>query len=203
MSIIRHPPQQPKCAALFLLLVAVAWQVSCAARSSRATEPSLPGQPMAMDFVELRPGNSVVVVVPILRSGGYVIPSLRTQTATSDGGLEAGPDFLGYERDFYTVTRASKGVRVRFSRGVVWRSGEVQQVQAPRVLLFEHMENTRVRLVFLTRASEADHDMAIVSSGDLPSLNEITRRVTAQADCGNNRDGTCTWVPKGIAVRPE
>lgn len=101
------------------------------------------------------------------------------------------------------MKRASNGVRVRFSRGLVWRNGEVQRVHAPRVALFEHMENSRVRLVFLMRVSDADHDMAIVSSDDLPTLNDITSQVTAQADCRSSRNGTCTWVPKGIAVRPE
>lgn len=203
MSIIRYLPQPQKSIALFLLFVAVGWQAGCAVRTSRPPEPRPPEQPVTLDFVELRPGDTVVVVIPILRSGGYVLPSLKKPAITGDGRIEAGPDFLGYEKDFYAVKGASNGVRVHFRRGVVWRNGELQQVHAPRVTLFGHMENSRVRLVFLKRVSEADHDMAIVSSGDLPSLNEITRQVTAQADCRSSRDGTCTWVPIGIAVRPE
>jgi hypothetical protein len=62
-------------------------------------------------------------------------------------------------------------------------NGKVQKVHALRVTLFEHMENSRVRFVFLQRVSEADHDMAIVSSGGLPRLYEITRQVTARAEC--------------------
>ena len=201
MSIVRRASEQTKYAALFLV---VALQAGCAARTYRPPEPApAPVQPMNSDFVELRPGNTVVVVIPILRSGGYILPSLRTQAKTGAERIEAGPDFVGYEQDFYTVKRASNGVRVRFSRGLVWRNGEVQQVHAPRVALFEHIENRRVRLVFLMRVSDADHDMAIVSSDDLPTLNDITSQVTAQADCRSSRNGTCTWVPKGIAVRPE
>src|SRR5215469_4434453 len=138
---------QPKYAAL--VFVAVAWQAGCAARTSPAPDPGLPAQAMTVDFVELHAGNTVVVVIPILRSGGYILPSLRAKDLTGGGRIEAGPDFLGYEQDFYTVKRAGNGVRVRFSHGVVWRNGNVQRVHAPRVALFEHMENSRVRLVFL------------------------------------------------------
>jgi hypothetical protein len=191
-------------AALFLVSVAVGLLAGCAVRTSRPPETGPPlGQPVTSDFVELRAGNRVVVVIPILRSGGYVVPSLRTQDMTGGGRIEAGPNFLGYEQDFYTVKHASNGVHVRFSHGVVWRNGKVQKVHAPRVILFEHMENSCVRLVFLERVSEADHDMAIVSSGDLPRLNEITRQVTARAECRSSIVGSCTWVPRGIAVRPE
>lgn len=201
MSVVRLA-EPGKYAALFLVLVAVGWQTGCAARPSRPLEPGPPpAQPVNPDFVELRPGDRVVVVIPILRSGGYILPSLRTQAG--GGRIEAGPDFLGYEQDFYTVKGAGNGVRVRFSHGVVWRNGKEQTVHAPRVTLFEHMENSRVRLVFLLRVSEDDHDMAIVSSTDLPSLNEITRQVTARAECLSSGVGNCTWVPKGIAVRRE
>src|SRR5215469_3414618 len=195
--------QQPKYAALCLVFAAVAWQAGCAVRTSRAPDPALPAQPVTSDFVELHAGNRVVVVIPILRSGGYILPSLRTQAMVGGGRVEAGPDFLGYEEDFYTVKRASNGVRVRFSHGVVFRNGKVQQVHAPRVAVFEHTENSHIRLVFLRRVSEADHDMAIVSSGDLPNLNEVTREVTAGAECRSSGVGSCAWVPNGIAVRPE
>lgn len=203
MSIIRDWTQPPKYIALFLVFAGVGWQAGCAHRTSRAPEPGLAGQPVTPDFVDLRPGNRVVVVIPILRSGGYVLPSLKKQAITGDGRIEAGTDFLGYEKDFYTVRRDSNGVRVRFGRGEVWHNGKVQKVHAPRVALFEHVENGHVRLVFLTRVSEADHDMAILSSDDLSRLNEMTREVTTRAECRSRRDGSCIWVPNGIAVRPE
>jgi len=189
--------------ALFLMFVAIGWQAACARRMSQPSEPGLPAQPVTQEFVDLHPGDTVVVVIPILRSGGYVLPSLKKQTLSSDGSLEAGTDFLGYERDFYAVKRESNGVGVRFSRGETWHNGKVQKVHAPRVELFEHIENSHVRLVFLTRLSNADHDMAIISSADLPRLNEMTRKVTAGAECRSHGDGNCIWVPNGISVRPE
>lgn len=203
MSIFRQLSQHSRYAALFLLLLTVAWQAGCAVRTSRDTIPGVPGQAVTSDFVDLRAGNRVVVVIPVLRSGGYILPSLRTGAIAGRGEIEAGPDFLGYEQDFYTVKRGGNGVRVHFSHGVVWRNGKGQRVHAPRVAMFEHTDNTHVRLVFLQRVSEADHDMAIVSAGDLPSLDGITRQVTGRAECRSSRVGNCTWVPNGIAVRPE
>jgi hypothetical protein len=203
MSAFRDRSQPQKYVTVFLVFIAIGWQAGCARRPSRAAEPGLPGQPATPDFVDLRPGNTVVVVIPILRSGSYVLPSLKKQAMSSNGGIEAGTDFLGYEKDFYSVKRDNNGVRVRFRRGEVWHNGKVQKVHAPRVTLFEHIENSHVRLVFLTRASEADHNMAILSSGDLPLLDEMTHEVTTWAECRSGRDGSCIWVPNGIAVRPE
>lgn len=203
MLAIRDRSHPQKYIALFLVFVALGWQAGCARRTSRAAEPGLPGRPATPDFVDLRPGNTVVVVIPILRSGSYILPSLKKQAMTSNGRIEAGTDFLGFEKDFYTVKRDRNGVRVHFRRGEVWHNGKVQKMPAPRVTLFEHIENSHVRLVFLTRASEADHNMAILSSGDLPRLNEMTREVTTRAECRGGRDGSCIWVPTGIGVRPE
>jgi hypothetical protein len=101
------------------------------------------------------------------------------------------------------VKRDGNGVRVHFRRGELWRDGKMQRMHAPRVMLFEPIESSQVRLVFLTRVSQADHDMAILSSGDLRLLNEMTREVTTRAECRNRKDGSCIWVPNGIAVRPE
>jgi hypothetical protein len=203
VSAIRDRSKPQKYMALFLVVVAVGWQAGCARRASRAAEPGLPGQPATPDFVDVRPGNTIVVVIPILRSGSYVLPSLKKQAVSSNGRIEAGSDFLGYEKDFYTVKRDGNGVRVHFRRGELWRDGKMQRMHAPRVMLFEPIESSQIRLVFLTRVSQADHDMAILSSGDLRLLNEMTREVTTRAECRNRKDGSCIWVPNGIAVRPE
>jgi hypothetical protein len=139
----------------------------------------------------------VAVIIPILRSGTYILPSLRAQTTSGSERVEAGPDFLGYERDFYHVKRDGNGVRLRFCRGEVWSDGRA------RVSVFRGIERSHVRMVFLRRVSQADHDMAIVSSSDPSKLDEMTRDVTLRAECRNGTNGMCVWVPTEIPVRPD
>ena len=110
---------------------------------------------------------------------------------------------MGYERDFYSVKPDGNGVRVRFNGGDLWQNGKSQKVHAPRVSVFQGVAGNHVRLVFLTRVSKADHDMAIVSSSDLARLEAITHEVTNRAECHGDGDASCAWVPNGIAVRPE
>lgn len=62
-----------------------------------------------------------------------------------------------------------------------------------------------VRLLFLTRASHADHDMAIIASDQTESLDVLTRAVQAEGlkGCEIHVRGHCSWIPAGVAVRPE
>lgn len=144
----------------------------------------------------------VQVVIPILRSGGYVLPSLKAEGSGGSQTVEAGSDFLGYERDFYSVSREGTGVRVQFRRGQVWENGKMHSTHSPRLRFFVN-GSRHVRLVFLTRLSNADHDMAIVSSDDPAALAVAAREITAHGQCLDSAEVQCTWVPNGVAVTPE
>lgn len=139
--------------------------------------------------------------MPMLRSGGYVVPSVRNADPKKLE-IEASDDFLGYEKDHYVIrARNDGGIRIEFSRAEVWEKGKTSTRQHPKLRLFSQAANVKhVRLVYLIRVSETDHNMAIVASDDLAALEEATRTVTKNADCQNSERVTCTWVPEGIAV---
>lgn len=151
-----------------------------------------------LEYVDLLAGEKVEVVVPILRSGGYVVPSVRN----SEGGtIETGDDFRGYQRDYYRLARRADGAQIRFQYAVVWEAGKTSRRHQPRVDLFRDVANLpRLRLVFLTRLSKADHSMAIVAANDEAAIDALTRAVIDKAQCSDSSIGKCKWVPEGIAV---
>jgi hypothetical protein len=80
----------------------------------------------------------------------------------------------------------------------------VEQLRARAPLFQLPPEATLVRLIYLTRVSDSDHDMAVAAAGDIRALNRLTREVQAAPGVCRSGAGTyCAWVPSGIAIRPE
>ncbi len=76
----------------------------------------------------------------------------------------------------------------------------------PRVALFQFPRRVRyIRLVYLVRVSNADHNMAVLGSDDVDRLSALTKQVQddPEAGCKNARRAYCSWVPQGVAVNPE
>jgi len=84
---------------------------SCTHREPRPLSRELRSSAAERGYIDLQPGWTVQVVFPKLRSGGYVLPSMQNETeAGSTIDLHSTADFLGYEKDFYRVSK--KGVSV-------------------------------------------------------------------------------------------
>jgi hypothetical protein len=183
------------CLALPLVLAA------CAARHTHA--PVAAVQPIGPSYIDLEPGWRLRVVTPILKSGGY---RLKLTAQTADAGtvtLHAGDDFLGYEVAYYAV-RAHNGVE--FVSAETTRNGRTAPQPQPVAHLFQLPRGVRhVRLIYLVRVSQADHDMAVAAAKDMDALDALTRRVQANpADACRTEPGAfCAWIPAGIAVVPQ
>lgn len=177
----------------------------CFRRSRPASNPPIHAREVTgRDFVDFAPGWTIQVVVPVLRSGGYVLPSVRN-AAANDFNLEAGDDFLGYEKALYKVKRRGDGgIQLQFIRADLSQNGKVRRQKSPSVDLFrEAAKHHHVRLVFLIRQSQADHNSAIVAADDFKGLDLVTRTLTETAKCQTNESGSCEWVPEGISVIPD
>lgn len=152
-------------------------------------------------------GLARACVVPILKSGGYVLRELAAQTDGKTVTVDTGGDFLGYEIAYYTVQgRRGGGVRIEFASAEGTRSGVTASETKSIAPLFQLPRGVRyVRLIYLIRVSQVDHDMAVAAARDIGSLNALTLRVQAKPGeaCRDGRDEWCSWVPQGIAVRPE
>jgi hypothetical protein len=66
------------------------------------------------------------------------------------------------------------------------------------------MRGHYIRLIYLRRVSQADHDMAILTTGNLTVLANMTKEVqTNAAACRNADEFSCSWAPAGIAIIAE
>lgn len=196
------------------LVVAVLLMVSagCARKRATVAPPAAPTAAQRGRYVDLQAGWRVVVITPLLKSGGYLLDEPRTPAAESGVGansitltIEAGPDFLGYEESRYAVSgaRRSGDVRVRFESGESVREGKKAAVAKPKLPLFEGVKGARrVRLIYLLRSDQANHNMAIVGAKDEAGIEAITRRLDEDPKTGC-LSRSCQWVPAGVAVRPE
>ncbi len=178
----------------------------CRPRTTRYPIPPSYGSPNS-DYIDIRAGWRLTAVTPILKSGGYVLKSLDRQNSGNTITLSADSDFLGYEVSHYAV-RGQRGgrVRVEFSSAEITRDGKTLPQSQPIVPLFQLARRINfLRLIYLIRISQADHNMAVVVASRLDALDALTRQVQADPmdGCKVSRDASCSWIPEGIAVRPE
>ena len=139
-------------------------------------------------MLDLSNGMALRVIVPIMDDGSYVASKLGQGKAD---GLKA------IETLRYTINREPDG-RLHLQLATVERrEGEVDAKPAkPAVDILRPLPAAKhFRLIFLTRVSSADHDMAILTAEHKSKLDVESAQLRCEAGC--------LWVPKGIAVRPE
>jgi hypothetical protein len=143
----------------------------------------------------------------MLKSGGYRPLLVEEQIAGNTVTLSAGDDLLGYETAYYAVkSRKQGGVRLVFASAKVTNVDEACRESHPRPWRLQVPEEARfVRLLYLKRLSQTDHNMAVVAARDEMTLETLTLEVQADpgSACETDDRHFCSWVPIGIAVRPE
>ncbi|HSB16412.1 MAG TPA: hypothetical protein VLE22_18320 [Bryobacteraceae bacterium] len=193
------------CASFALLL-------SCAPRAVRTSgkpadlSQTVPKPTRGIDYIDLQPGWRLRVTTPLLKSGAYRLRLNEKQVDGNTVTLSAGEDFEGYETAFYAVEpRKGGGVRIGFVSADMMKEGKSVPQVRPKELLFRLPPSTRmVRLIYLTRVSQFDHDMAVVAADETGALERLTQAVkTGQDACKSEDDSVCFWIPAGIALRPE
>jgi hypothetical protein len=156
-----------------------------------------------LDYTDLRAGWRVRVVVPILRSGGYIVP-MTTQAEGNTISVYAGKDFIGYETDYYavkSVNNSGEKIVLRGATAVV--QGKKSERTAPALQLFNFPPNLRfVRIVYLVRESKSDHDMVLLAAADESTLYKQTVAVMSSGSqtCKSSADQMCVRVPAGIGL---
>jgi|SRR5215831_2360985 len=158
--------------------------------------------PRASDsYIDIQPDWRIKVITPILKSGEFLIDSQYSKSS------KVGPDFVGYEVAYYAAQpRPGGGVSMHFSSAELFRDGKGTRTPRPTFPLFKFPPDMAfVRILFLTRVSEADHDQGILAARSLAELDDLTRRVERdpEQNCTTAEVAICSWVPLGIAVRPQ
>ena len=157
-------------------------------------------------YIDLEAGWRLRVVTPISKKGNYRLDYKDVKQV--DGSITLTADeFKGYETAYYSVeARKSGGVQIRFVSAELSQDGKSASLsQSVRPLFASTRKFRLVRLVYLTRASDSDHDMAVVTANKQEDLEASTKAVLADAlaGCVTGAHSQCSWIPAGVAVRPE
>lgn len=187
------------------LLVAAVLLAGCAKR------PPAPPPPAPIlrgpSFAELAAGWRVRVITPLLKSGGFLLKATEQQEEGNTITLRAGEEFQGYETAIYGVGAHKKGgVQIALTEVTLYRNGQLTHPAksfAPR--LRQPARLRHVRLLYMLKVSDADHNMAVLAAADSARLAALTQRVQAEpaTACGVSRNEYCEWIPAGVAVRAE
>jgi hypothetical protein len=156
-------------------------------------------------YMDLQPGWRLRIVVPLLKSGEFHVSGTAEQIDGNTITLHAA-DLVGYETSYYAIKgKKNSGVRLEFASAEMTRNGNTLPEPSSPTLPFQlPRRNEHIRLIYLVRVSQADHNMAIVASKRLAALDSFTNRLQeSQNICNVNGEVFCSWVPAGIAVRPE
>jgi hypothetical protein len=159
-------------------------------------------------YVDLQPGWRLRVVVPILESGGYKVRTEEVRSSDGTVSLQTEKDFLGYETDYYQVNSPGDGKPVVSFESAEFTGIDRKKSRKPKpaMLLFAFPDSFGyVRLLFLTRVSENQHDAAVLAASTLAALDVLTPKVESSplGNCSAQPEGLCSWIPEGIAVQPE
>jgi transglutaminase-like putative cysteine protease len=157
-------------------------------------------------YIDLQPGWRLRVVTPITNSGTYRVETSNASESGNTVTLSSGADFIGYETAYYAVQpRGRSGVRIQFTSASDTSNGITVAQSKPKPRLFQLPRRAKfVRLLYLKRISQSDHDMAVLGAGNHSQLSELTARVQANPRaCHSAGRDFCSWIPSGIAVRPE
>jgi hypothetical protein len=158
------------------------------------------------DYMDLEPEWKLRIVVPLLKSGGFR-PAVSGQQTDGNTISMSAEDLLGYEVFHYVANgKSASRVRLVFVSAEATRDGKtVPEAHAPALPFALPQRREHIRLVYLVRVSQADHNMAIVAAKRLDALTAFTKRLRENPGvCAEKEEDIfCSWVPAGIAVRPE
>jgi len=159
-----------------------------------------------LGYLDLKAGWRLRVVVPIVRTGGYIVPMI-TKLEGHTISVTAGKDLLGYETDYYDVQSSiGSAVTIKFRRAVAVIQGKKSKPKQPALALFNLPPHDGfIRIVYLIRASRYDHDMVVLTSTDENVLRDLTVKTMSNgADaCQTSSSSICVQIPAGVAVIPE
>jgi hypothetical protein len=161
--------------------------------------------PADNSYMDLEPGSQLRIVMPVLKSPGTRIETAPQQSQGNMVVLSA-PNLIGYEVSYYAVEGDRNGkVRLRFTSAEMTKAGKTSPEPTAPTLPFSLPSGKNfVRLIYLVRVSQSDHNMAITASKSKVALSAFTEELKQNPSaCESNRQVFCSWVPAAIAVRPE
>ncbi len=163
------------------------------------------GSPSDNSYMDLTPGERLRILVPVLKAGANQIAAASEHREDQIIVLSAA-NLAGYEVSYYSIEGKGNGkVQLKFVSaektidGITTREGSAPRLPFPLPVRTQH-----VRLIYLVRRSQSDHNMAIAAAKNLEALNIFTERLKDDPTVCKQKGGIfCAWVPAGMAVRTE
>ena len=171
----------------------------CAKRSVKASAPQRPKQ---AEFLDLAAGWRLSVVKP---EAGQIQEQVEEHDGKKVIALRTSEDFQ-FSIERYSVSkRLGGGVRLHYQATERHTKDTTAIAKSAETSFLRQVAGKRyIRLVYLVRLSESDHNMAILGTNRVEDLERLTAEVRRQpSSCTPQRGSICFWVPVGIAVRPE
>jgi hypothetical protein len=164
-----------------------------------------PPTPSDNSYLDLTPGSSLRILVPILSGGQNHLAFDSTQSNSNSLTITVA-NLAGYEVSHYLAQGHRNGrVHLKFTSAEITKDGHtVPEAAAPHLPFQFPNKGQFIRLVFLVRISESDHNMAIVTADTQDLLETFTSQIRQNPNaCQVTNTVSCVWVPEGIAVRPQ
>lgn len=194
-----------------ILIIIIAFAVGLAGCSSQ-NAPQIsrnavpPKSDHYYDYVDLQAGWRIRTIIPILKSGKFIVETQAVQSEGNDINLKASDDFIGYEIAYYAITARGDGVFLRLSSAEIVKDGKSVRQRQPLVSLFDLPTSMKyVRFLFSIAVSKADHNQAILAASSLRDLDELTWAVktSPEESCTTHAKVFCSWIPAGIIAQTE
>ena len=155
--------------------------VTIAGCPRKVVRPPAPSEPFVENpYLDLEPDSKLRIVLPLPKAE--------------------------FEITHFRVIGQRRGrVRLQFlSAGVSDDGKTVPEPRAPVLPFALPPKAAYIRLLYLQRLSQADHNMAVVAADRMDVLEAATKQIRADPNsCHSDDKIICSWVPPHVAVRPE
>ncbi len=154
--------------------------------------------------MDLTPDCRLRVLLPLVRDGSSGVAANCVQ-GNGNTMVCSAPNLIGYQMSYYSVDPAGSGrVRLRFTSAETTIDGKQESGSSEvRLPLAPPTGAAHIRLIYLIRVSQSDHNMAIIWAKNTEALNAFTDRLNSDPTVCGRGEISCTWVPEGIVLRPE
>jgi len=161
--------------------------------------------PTDNSYMDLTPGSRLRILVPVLHSGTYPVVA-DSQHQEGNTIVLSATNLAGYEMFYYSIKGKADGrIRLQFTAAEKTMDGKtVPEPNVPKLPFSLPQGFQHIRLIYMVRQSQSDHNMAITAAKNLDTLNVFTKQLKGKPEfCKGEGEIFCSWVPAGVAVRPE
>lgn len=177
-----------------------------------AADRLLHADPVRGRYVDLDSNYRLKVISPIVSDGAASTSLISDPISITGHGrsiqvdAKASSALIGYETAWYALSPRQDGPGLRVIPASIEShiNATVQREASPRTNYFQFGPSAAYyRMFFLTRISQADHDIAVLAAPTRDALDAQTAKFEADPSlCASAEDRMCVVIPGHTAVSP-